>query len=52
MAGLGVLAVFQIANVVAAGTGRSMLPERRTAAPDEAVDKSKQSILEGVAPKD
>ena len=51
VAGLGVLAVFQIANVVAAGTGRSMLPEPRAAASDEAVDKSKLKILEDAASK-
>ena len=45
------LAVFQIANVVAAGTGRSMLADSKAAVSDEAVDKSKQKILGGIDSK-
>ena len=46
VAGLGVLAVFQIANVVASGTGRSMVAKPRAESSSPPIDESKLKILE------
>lgn len=53
VAGLGVLAVFQFASVVAAGTGRSMAPTSRppSRAAEEDIDTAKLEVVKDALEK-